>query len=559
MFDSQLNNKQNIATDKYFLPLLALGILVNASGLFTTILDSDGTLYATIAKTIAQSGDFVNLKVSGKDWLDKPHLPFWLAALSYKIFGYTSFAYKLPAFVFWALGARYTYLFAKQQYSVTVAQIATLIYVSATHLVISNNDVRAEPYLTGMIIGSVYHFYCIYKHQSTKQHLLLGCLLAALAVMTKGPFVLITIGAGFVLQWLVYKEWEQFLRPIWWMALALIGVLIFPEIYCLYAQFDAHPEKLVFDTTGVSGIKFFFWDSQFGRFFNNGPIKGEGDYFFFVHTLLWAFLPWCFLLYPALVTQVQKLFTHRNRKPVYELVTLFGGLFTLLIFSLSKFQLPHYTNILFPFFAIVAAQYIHQLTGRSIKWHTYLQMIQIALMLLIIVVLWYFLQPLYQLGIVVWCLITIGGIIYWWKKANFYHTLMASYWTALCVYAFLNLFFYPTVLQYQAGSNAATYINKHFANKSLYAVDRVSYSLSFYTQAPCFDVSQKDLNTLLKTNNPLLVYCDDACLQQLEQAGRQVQIVKQFPYFHVSQLNGTFLNHQTRYKALINFNVALVQ
>ena len=36
--------------------------------------------------------------------------------------------------------------------------------------------------------------------------------------------------------------------------------------------------------TSVSGIRFFFWDSQFGRFFNTGPIKGSGDPFFYFHT-----------------------------------------------------------------------------------------------------------------------------------------------------------------------------------------------------------------------------------------------------------------------------------
>src|SRR5882757_740053 len=90
--------------NKHFRWLLLLGILTNITGLFVTILEPDGALYATIAKTIAQTGDFINLKVGGKDWLDKPHFPFWMAALSFKIFGINGFAYKLPALLFWAIG-----------------------------------------------------------------------------------------------------------------------------------------------------------------------------------------------------------------------------------------------------------------------------------------------------------------------------------------------------------------------------------------------------------------------------------------------------------------------
>lgn len=153
------NENWNAWMNRWFYWLLIPGILINVSGLFVTILEPDGALYATIAKTIAQSGDFINLKVEGKDWLDKPHFPFWIAAFSYKMFGINAFAYKLPALLFWAGGALYTYHFATSLYGKNVAKLALLIYITAAHLVISNNDVRAEPYLTGLVIGSVFHYY----------------------------------------------------------------------------------------------------------------------------------------------------------------------------------------------------------------------------------------------------------------------------------------------------------------------------------------------------------------------------------------------------------------
>ena len=54
-----------------------------------------------------------------------------------------------------------------------------------------------------------------------------------------------------------------------------------------------HPEKVVFGKTGVSGIRFFFWDSQF-VVFNTGPIKGKGDLSFSSHHP-WAFYPGAYL------------------------------------------------------------------------------------------------------------------------------------------------------------------------------------------------------------------------------------------------------------------------
>ncbi|HXB94407.1 MAG TPA: glycosyltransferase family 39 protein, partial [Puia sp.] len=114
--------------------MLIVGIAVNAGGLFIPILEPDGSLYATIAKTIARTGDFINLRVEGRDWLDKPHFPFWMAAIGIRIFGANAFAYKFPALLFWGAGAWYTWRMAFSLYGKSVAQLATLVYVSAAHL-----------------------------------------------------------------------------------------------------------------------------------------------------------------------------------------------------------------------------------------------------------------------------------------------------------------------------------------------------------------------------------------------------------------------------------------
>lgn len=90
--------------EKAFPYFFLAGILINANGLLNPILEPDGALYATISKHIALKGEWFNLYGDGHDWLDKPHFPFWMAALSFKIFGITSFAYKLPAFLFLVMG-----------------------------------------------------------------------------------------------------------------------------------------------------------------------------------------------------------------------------------------------------------------------------------------------------------------------------------------------------------------------------------------------------------------------------------------------------------------------
>ncbi|MGZ3767403.1 MAG: ArnT family glycosyltransferase, partial [Mucilaginibacter sp.] len=270
-------DQQIKATDtKWLYIFIAIAVLVNFSGLFITIIGPDGTLYATIAKTMVLRHDYVNLYAMDADWLDKPHFPFWITALSFNLFGFTNWAYKLPGILFMMMGVWYTYLFAKNLYNKEVALWSALILLTAQHIVISNYDVRAEPYLTGLVIAAVYHLYKGYSSNSF-WHLLAGCAFAACAVMTKGMFALIPIGGAIAGQLVINRHWKQLFHWRWLIVAVLIMIFTLPELYCLYEQFDLHPEKLVFGQHAVSGIRWFYWDSQFGRFFNTGPIKGSGD------------------------------------------------------------------------------------------------------------------------------------------------------------------------------------------------------------------------------------------------------------------------------------------
>ncbi|HXO74681.1 MAG TPA: glycosyltransferase family 39 protein [Puia sp.] len=548
---------------KWFTWLLVPAILVNAGGLLIPILEPDGSLYATIAKTIARSGDFINLRVEGKDWLDKPHFPFWIAAISFRCFGVNAFAYKFPALLFWAAGAWYTWRLALSLYGKPVAQLATLIYVSAAHLVISNNDVRAEPYLTGLIIGSVYHFYKASRTRPGK-HLIFGSLLAACAVMTKGPFVLITIAAGFILDWIMGKEWAQFRNIRWVIAIVLTAIFTLPELICLYLQFDLHPEKQVFGHNGVSGLRFFFWDSQFGRFFNTGPIKGAGDPFFYFHTLLWAFLPWSLILYAAIVQKCRRSVGgagtgHLRRNVMGDFICLGAALASFIVFSLSRFQLPHYLNILFPFFSILAAGYLYGLRRRwPQRTLSIIQgVINILLPVLLLLLCW-----LYHFDH--WVLIMTGIILLailpflLFRGQLLTAAVTRSFWMALLVFSFVNFILYPAILQYQAGTQAGRFIGRlPDANGPVYMLQEAPSVYSFEFDCP-LPVERVMMHDLPVSRGPVLVFAPTAFADSLAQRGYHTAEIRQFPNFHVSQLTGEFLNYRTRKAVLQSYSVLSV-
>ncbi len=90
--------------------------LVYGIGLFLDVMDVDATQYASMAREMLETGNYLKLYNRYENYLDKPPLIFWLSALSYKLLGVSNFAYKLPSFLFSLLAAYSTYRLAKLYY-----------------------------------------------------------------------------------------------------------------------------------------------------------------------------------------------------------------------------------------------------------------------------------------------------------------------------------------------------------------------------------------------------------------------------------------------------------
>ena len=545
MFIKPLSKENNL-----FILIFILIFIVTLVGLPLDLIDPDAALYATISKTIAANNDFVNLYSLGHDWLDKPHLPFWITAVSFKIFGVSNFAYKLPAVLIFFFGIYTTYKFAKNNYNTRTGIFAAIILATATHSIISNFDVRAEPYLTAFIISGIYY---VDRYLKTNKigALILACLFTAFAIMTKGIFALIPIIAALAGELFLKRKWKQVFNKIWLLAVVLIFIFILPELYTLYLQFDLHPEKIIFNTTDVSGLKFFFWDSQFGRFFNTAPIKGSGDVFFFFHTILWAFLPWGILFYVATFSKIK-----RNLKKVIqkeEFYTIFGSLTTLLIFSLSKFQLAHYSNIVFPFMAIMVADFMYKLSSpkketrnkayRIIFWF------QNAVALLLISYLFIIMKPEINflfIGFIIFSIFILRAI-YLSSEKNIIKTFLISTVIFINVYGYLFTHFYPTILPYQGGVSAAKFVNNNYAGKgSLIDNRHHHFGFEFY-QNNTF----KRVDTLqLHKATGRIFYVDKNELEIFKRQQVNFKIIKEIDNFFVSRINNKFLNKKTRKEAL---------
>ena len=346
--------------------LIAVTLLFNAASLLNPlIVEGDSVTYAALAQHIAAHHNWADLMLDGKAWLDKPHFPFWITALSFELLGPSNFAYSLPGFLFHLLGGYFAYRIARLLYNRQSALLALLVYLCAYHVMYTSSAVKAEAFLSGTITAACY-YWLRFDADARWKYLILGAAFSAMSVMTKGVFTLITIGSGMVCMWLYLGQWRKLFSAKWLLALALTAAFAAPELLALYLQFDFHPSSTPFGQHQVSGIRFFLWDSQIGRFFNSGPARsGNSSPLYFVHVFLWAFMPWVFVFAAALVSGIRR-FSAQDQAERAKLVYMAASFFvTFAVFSAAEFQLDYYTVILYPFAAILCGDYLHRWFARG--------------------------------------------------------------------------------------------------------------------------------------------------------------------------------------------------
>ncbi|HZH36598.1 MAG TPA: glycosyltransferase family 39 protein, partial [Flavisolibacter sp.] len=227
-----------LSRSQYAVLFFLLG-LVYVVGLFVPLMDNDSAHHANIALRMYLTGDYVSLVDHGKDYLDKPHLHFWLSAFSYSVFGVTSFAYKFPSFLFTILGTYSTYRLGRSLYNSEVGRLAALVVASAFAYILANNDVRMDAILTASIVFATWQLVDWVKNKKLVNAI--GAALGlALGFCTKGHIAVFTPAVG-TLFYIVYRrDWRSFFHWHLLVMLAAFAVFIAPVVYCYYLQYDLH-------------------------------------------------------------------------------------------------------------------------------------------------------------------------------------------------------------------------------------------------------------------------------------------------------------------------------
>lgn len=114
---------------------------------------------------------------------------------------------------------------------------------------------------------------------------------------------------------------------------------------------------------------------------------------------------------------------------------------------------------------------------------------------------------------------------------------------------YLNSVFYPALLKYQSGSEAAFYINKNYPGlKVVQLRSQYSYALDFYLNGQLISVDS--VEELQGMTSPGLLFV---------QQDYEAELIRSFEHFHISRLTPGLLNRDTRTGELQHFNLYMLK
>ena len=547
-------------TQLFYRLVWGLIIFVLATGLvLPPLMDNDAAEYAGVAMTMLQRNDWLTIvnrhPSTGylTDYLDKPHMLFWSAMAGFKIFGVNHVGYRFFSILFSLAGAFATAKLGKHLYNKEVGRWAALIFFTSQAIMLANHDVRTDSLLTSFVILSIWQLILFIDKQNLL-HLVLGFLLLALAVGTKGMVATIAIGCLLFFYMLGKKDWRGIFNIKWIIGLIVFLIGLSPFLYAYYLQFDLHPEKFVNGAHGTSGVKFLLWSQSFERFAGDRGLTNSPEFSFFYHTILWAFLPWSVLMVFAVFSRFKELVQSRFSSFFKREQLTFLGVWAMFNFmSLSKFKLPHYLNILFPLLAIFTAAHLYELIAKQkdliLKKLMIGQLIIAGLLLVgtVIITSWAF--PQKEIWIILVAIIMLIILILS-LRANKNITdkiILFTTSTSLLVNFILNAQFYPALGKYQSGNTMATLINEAgIPSEDVFIYGKIVRSFDFYSGKYVPMLDSAGIAKKIEGGNSVYIFTAAEYNDQLAKQFPEARQVLTCPDKHITRLKLSFLDPKKR-------------
>jgi 4-amino-4-deoxy-L-arabinose transferase-like glycosyltransferase len=193
--------------------LLLVFAAVHVAALFApSLLDDADANHAGAAQHMALSGDWVTLKVDGIRYLEKPPLPYWLAAIDYHVFGFNVFATHLPL-TLGVLGlAILAWVWGRRAYGERAAFYAALAILTSIGVFLFTRIFIPEV-LLALLLAFAFYSFLIGMEDGKPSRFYLTWASLALAMLAKGmvaPVFFFLAAVPYLVLTGEWRRWRQF-------------------------------------------------------------------------------------------------------------------------------------------------------------------------------------------------------------------------------------------------------------------------------------------------------------------------------------------------------------
>ena len=297
----------------------------------------DEPRYAWIARDMAESGDWVTPRLYGRPWFEKPPLFYWGAALSFKLFGVSEAAARLPSAVSALLATLALAWLALRLYGADTARWLLLLLPTTVGMIGFSHAAATDMPFSGMltiamvwaamVLGLTRDEHTPVLPRTPWLALLLFGFFLGLAVLAKGPAAIVLSG-GAVFFWALFtKRWRDASRLFHPVALTSFCLTAFPW-YVLCAR--RNPDF----------FRIFIIEHNFKRYLTP-EFQHIQPFWFYVPIIILALLPWTPML-AFLFSDLRRLLRAGRWQASPEIYFACWAAFTLVFFSVSKSKLPGY-------------------------------------------------------------------------------------------------------------------------------------------------------------------------------------------------------------------------
>ena len=314
-------------------------------------LGPDEPRYASVAREMYVSSDYVTPRLNGMPWFEKPALLYWSQALSYAVFGIGEFGARFPSALFATACIFLLYYVCRVLWGRATGIAASLILASSAGYFAFARAASTDMLLSAAVTAALLCFLVGYNSEGRERRWWFLAFYAAIGigVLSKGPVAILLPAlslAGFLLFSGNRMQWKN------WFPLYSIVILVIAAPWYV----------AVIRANGFEFVQEFLINQNFQRYVST--VHGhEGPFYYYIPDLLMLTFPWSFMLIPGLRRTLD-----RNDR-----LLIWFAIVPIVFFSFSGSKLPGYILPSVPPIVMLCARAVSKPSTRPFRISVFIE------------------------------------------------------------------------------------------------------------------------------------------------------------------------------------------